>query len=389
MRALLVVVLVVGLRAGTAGADYAETEQRLKGAGVDPALRARIHKAIDGAVDYLVSQQRPKGSFHSRTYMAHPIGATALAGLALRHAGTRRAKAAAAKALRFVARADGKGRSEVRTRTYDAGIMAMFLMPDRAHPALAAHIARALSASQGTYNGWWGYALAENGSTRGVAANLSTTQFAALGLWAAARNGARVPRQVWRTHLESLIRTQAKDGSWAYYQVAGRKIAGYPTGTMMGAANFALAEQAMGEALRNDKKLYRQVLAARLRMLDAVRRDGKRILQGNALPVVSQAFDFYALYALEKACLFLGLERLGDTYWYREGARDLLAVQNKDGGWGNPRIRSAPRTQFRRSDVVDTAFGLLFLLRSSATYRPVTPRPVDHRPVTGTPKPAK
>lgn len=92
--------------------------------------------------------------------------------------------------------------------------------------------------------------------------NLSTAQFAALGLWATSRHGVTVPSRVWRKHLESLVTHQTKTGSWPY---GPRAPIGYPTGTMMGAANFALAEKALGDDLRKDPVFYRKVLAARLR----------------------------------------------------------------------------------------------------------------------------
>jgi len=91
MKTLLALLLL----AICAHADYAETEHRLKQAGVDKALRRRIHTAVDKAVAYLTAKQRKGGSWSSQRSLQwklwHPREAeTVFASLALRHAGWRR-----------------------------------------------------------------------------------------------------------------------------------------------------------------------------------------------------------------------------------------------------------------------------------------------------------
>ena len=81
---------------------------------------------------------------------------------------------------------------------------------------------------------------------------------------------------------------------------------------------------------------------------------------------------------MEKCCLFAGLERIGEVAWYEAGARTLLSRQGADGGWdADPHGRVPGDAAPRRGDLLDTAFALLFLLRSSEAYRPTTPSPVD------------
>jgi hypothetical protein len=92
--------VAVAAHAGTARADHEETERRLKTAGIDPALREKIHGAIDRAVAFLLAHQTPEGRFHGPDVApAWQVGATTLCALALRHAGTPPARAGAAKSL--------------------------------------------------------------------------------------------------------------------------------------------------------------------------------------------------------------------------------------------------------------------------------------------------
>ncbi len=90
--------------------------------------------------------------------------------------------------------------------------------------------------------------------------------------------------------------------------------------------------------------------------------------------------------------MFLDLEEVGGLAWYPAGARWLLARQAPDGGWGAgvwqaergaPGRGGPPGAQATgTSQVVETAFALLFLLRVSESHRPTTPRPVDPPPAT-------
>ena len=68
--------------------------------------------------------------------------------------------------------------------------------------------------------------------------------------------------------------------------------------------------------------------------------------------------------------------------WYRAGAEWLCDRQDEDGGWGGEQEEHVLGGILTGKEI-DTAFALLFLLRTSESYAPVTPRPVDFAMVVG------
>ncbi len=382
-----------------AHADYEETERRLKTVGVDDALRADVHRAIDRAVAWFAERQISDGSWLDPGTWAGGWGSrtalSAISALAVRHAGTPAAREVSAKALRFLF-VRQKTRDEVVNFVYTAGLASMLLMADGSYPKVHETIAQGIASALDARTGWFGYCGRLNGfivpSVPDVV-QLSSTQFAALGLWAASRRGFEAPKDLWIRHARGLVATQTKTGSWAY--VPNPALPGYSTGTFMGLANLLLCERQLGD-LSADPELAKRLLAAKTLGLGALRRDAAAILDSLAAgrdgswSYEGERWSYYGLYAMEKACIFAGIEKLGDVGWYEQGARGLLAMQEKDGGWGIGSYR-ANGTRFpARSDVLSTAFALLFLLRASEVYRPETPSPVDaprERPVTPAPQP--
>ena len=392
---LLRSILLAALAAlpASARADFEETEHRLKSAGVAPALRERVHASIDAAVVYLKKIQRPDGSFPNTR---HPIwaaaqefeGITALCALAARHAGTTDGVAVARKAIDWLVPPGKSAREGAREKVYAAGILLMLLQADNARPEAVRELSARMAASVSRTTGWWGYYLrdpADEEAMKSVESdlhNLSTTQFAALGLWAAGRAGAPAPAEVWRRHLESLVGTQSAEGSWPY---ALRGLHGekepspYRTGTFMGLANLLLARAALAKDPGTGAELRAKAAAAEDRARRLLEMEGPSLLRDlrRGYPLGQEGFALYDLYALEKAAVFAGLEELGGVPWYASMAEVLVDVQNPDGGWGSLYGGQDESRWHRLSGPVTTAFALLILVRASETYRTETPRPVD------------
>ena len=73
-------------------------------------------------------------------------------------------------------------------------------------------------------------------------------------------------------------------------------------------------------------------------------------------------WQYYYLYALERAGIFFGTETFGAHEWYVEGARYLLGEQKDDGSWMTAKANHA---------IWDTCFAILFLRRATRPLRDV------------------
>jgi hypothetical protein len=371
----------------SASADYEETELRLKTAGVDEALRKKIHSAIDRGVEWLCKHQREDGGFEadafagmlSGTKKSSSPGYSALCALALRHAGTPRAMEAFSQARAYLLAEKSATLKHLQAHVYESGIAAMILMADRGDRALAQRFADGLVKGLSDW-GWWGYGTIFDAGPM----NLSTTQFGALGLWAARRAGAMVPPAAWRQVAAGHVRTQSPSGLWGYTigtaGIEGPSDSSYPQGAFMGLANVLLAQAALGKDV--PKSLGVSLAAARQRAIGALAVAVPRFLAAYERgdpedPDLAIYHPHYCLYALEKACVFAQLEVIGGVPWYERGARAILAKQEQQGSWAPTTIGSVAPFEGRLDA---TAFALLFLLRSSSAYRPTTPRPVDAKP---------
>lgn len=362
---------------------------------------------------YLAAQQRPDGTFSLPAPARGVRGVTLLCALALRHAGTPASVAPVEKAVAHLFPAAGTAADDLPGDVYGASIALMLLhaigrdQPEA--PLLAARLARGLDAG----TGWWGYGTPKGAVTTPYhdgTPNLSTAQFACLGLWAARRMGIEVAPSVWQTHAEALLTTQSARGSWPYgpkgtrgsweRSTPGRD--GYFTGTCMGVANLLLAREALKGIPDVQPEFSARIEAAIQRALDSMGADGMTrlrdprggemyfdggaVVQNKTVPfsVLSPGFGpYYTLYALEKACLFADWEALkskakaGKVAWYASMATWLLSMQDADGGWAPALPKGEPE---QPTNVVDSALALLILVRSPQTAHPTTPRDVDARP---------
>ena len=70
--------------------------------------------------------------------------------------------------------------------------------------------------------------------------------------------------------------------------------------------------------------------------------------------------NYYYLYGLERTGILFGADKIGDHFWYPEGAKFLLKDQNADGSWGR---RTKPEDKDRITH--DTCFAILFLKKAT------------------------
>jgi hypothetical protein len=408
---LFALLLGIGLGSGPA---TAEDEERPEPGVPDAELQEAINKAIDTGAAWLRREQSPSGALGgvvARGSLHHEIGTTALAGLALLAAGNKRGDDCVDKVYGYCKTKDELYSDAGGRRTYDTGILLMFLTkywrkeepkeepkagtrPGRSskNPCdlppevmrwvqdLASWLVRVRKPTTST----WGYPQHRDDN--------SNTQYAFLGLRAARDCGAKIPPAVFLQSAKTYVDRQEKDGpkvprilrspdprmkdyvigmdrarGWSYLQEPF-----LATGSMTtsGIAILAICNDALTHPAR--AKTYAGELERKV--ITSIH-DGFAWLDKNWAvdknPGLGAAWHFYYLYGLERAAAFGRRDLIGLHDWYIDGARYLVGEQQGDGRWstGNMGIDDT----FEASDVVDTAWAILFLARAT---RPMPPLPV-------------
>ena len=79
-------------------------------------------------------------------------------------------------------------------------------------------------------------------------------------------------------------------------------------------------------------------------------------------------WHYYYLYGLERAAVLGDRDLLGEHDWYLLGARYLLDMQKAGGRWSTGTLGTK---EYEASDVLDTAWAILFLKRATEPLPPV------------------
>ena len=204
------------------------------------------------------------------------------------------------------------------------------------------------------FPGSWSYTASKNRP-----GDNSNTQYALLGLLAATESDFKVDRRVWteaRRHLET---TQKLNGAWGYQDRGGPAFASM---TCAGISGLIIAGHRLYEGLET---LDEGTIAH-------CGEGGSNEKLGNALNWLAMHFSvlensgynqqwlYYYYYGLERAGRLSGNRYFGAADWYREGARELVAKQDRaEGFWrgsNNP----------ENNPLIATSFSLLFLAKGRA-----------------------
>lgn len=192
-------------------------------------------------------------------------------------------------------------------------------------------------------SGLWSYR-----PSTGNAFDHSNSQFALLGLHAAAQVGIKIPDGVWNRARQTLLRTQNDDGGWAY-RASGDS---YGSMTAAGVADLLIVgdqfqqgqERGFRDGAASNCGKYRanKPLAAGLAWLG-------QHFRPDTNPLGNRLYTNYWLYAVERCGILSGRRSFGPHDWYREGAAYLVLAQRFDGTWNG--------------SLVDTCFAVLFLAK--------------------------
>ncbi len=310
----------------------------------------QINTAIDRGVKWLLERQLLDGSW-GQDQGGYRNGTTALAIYTLAKSGVSPRHPAILEGLAYLG-------ESATARTYSIGchMMALEALHNDEYLPWMEELLGDLISWQSRSSGTWGY---PHGNP-----DLSCTQFAALGLRAAAESGLEVPQKVWvnlaNGVLDHQLKQQKVEVKLTEKYGNRRDIAGFSyrpvnpkrdTGSMTvaGIATLMICRKGLGDRLdsRLASKIDKQIDYG-LNWLTQY-----WSVSGN--PRVGRNWLYYYLYGVERVGSVLDIESIGHYEWYWEGAEVILNNQDKEGGWSDPWGRSQSAT----------CFAVLFLERAT------------------------
>ncbi|MHB1037182.1 MAG: hypothetical protein ACYC0Y_21395 [Pirellulales bacterium] len=327
-----------------------------------PPVKASIDRAIGFLESPLANDAR--------------LGAQALVGLALVKNGappTHPKILAAVKAIREeLQKAPISAGTAQPIDIYSAGLSVIFLValdPSRYRPEIESLLAY-LGRRQKPHGGW-GYDAQETGDT-------SMTQYGVLSSWEATQVGFRVPMASVERVTLWLLKTQDPSGGFGYQGVMSSTV----VPVRQSEVRHSLTAAGLGSLYILTDLLAMKSVAKEENLppaLKEVRRDKPepaprtqipaewvRVVQtrGNAwmqanYKIDAEPYTHYYLYALERYHSFREKAEHrseAEPKWYNDGAEFLIKTQQADGSW---------KGDSGTGLTTDTAFGVLFLLRSS------------------------
>ncbi len=265
-------------------------------------------------------------------------------------------------------------------RTYSVSLQAMALERlDRAkYKGRIAECAQFLVDNQ-CLNGQWSYGLplaappgteVKKRRDGPISGNNSCSAFAMLGLRACADAGVAIPPDTferaarwWRdSRLTDATAPAGQERSGWCYMREENPHRPYGSMTAGGLASLVIADRLSGQDWKRDRAAQAGLNWVTFHFT-AIEHYGpveelmaKEMISDTPNPMTE---FYYYLWAVERAAVLCGLEKLGDHDWYEEGMREILAGQRPDGSWYGGAKRCQPAW--------DTCFAILFLTRSTRT----------------------
>ena len=306
----------------------------------DPELQKRINDAITRGAQAVIDMQELDGSW-SHAIGKYGSGQTGLALYALLKSGLPQDHPTIQRGLEFIVQ-------NPPDMTYSAGcvMMALGSLSGTDHDELLEELAeRMISWQDGS--GGWGYPHPN--------IDLSNTQYAVLGLRAAATRGIKIPKRVWERAAKYALNVQESGNRRAArgFRYHG---GGGATGSMT-AAGIAVLSVASQQVKRPPRD-WTAALGKGLAWIEE-----NFTVDINPYPGSNEGHQNthhrYYQYGLERVGSLMNVEQIGEHDWYSAGALQLCDSQNDQGKWGGQH---------------DTCFGLLFLTRATSKNKPTSGR---------------
>ena len=307
---------------GARSVDYLHTGDRLLAQG-------DINEAIDHGVDWLIGAQLRDGSWPFEQHR-YRNGQTGLVLYALLKSGVSANHPAIQRGFAIL-------EGELPKMTYSAGceLLVLASLPGDEQVERMETIVELL-------HDWERRGFAYPDGTE----DLSNTQYAALGFFAAASKGIKIPNKSWQQLVLYTLNLGDGEGGFGYrptWEANGSM-------TSAGLTVLSLSLMQLGE---------------KGNLAGAKRREARRAIDGGiewfaknfsreSNPLGAQRWHPYYLYGVERVCAIEKIDMIGEHPWYWEGASWFVTNQNPDGSWlgGGDRY-------------FQTSFALLFLSRAT------------------------
>ncbi|MHC4513195.1 MAG: prenyltransferase/squalene oxidase repeat-containing protein [Planctomycetota bacterium] len=247
------------------------------------------------------------------------------------------------------------------TQTYDLSLRLMLMTNLRNYPerrSAAARDAKRLLMNQ-TQGGGFSYGLGKGGKW-----DLSNTQYAALGLRAAANLGFKIPMRCWKSLAAATITAQGDDGGFGYSTARAGRVHSTASMTVAGIAVLQICGQHLPSKTVADLELPERIEHGWDWMAEHKSDIGDRATRN----------CFYFHYGLERACILSEVKEIDGKDWYRSGAEMFVRLQLRGGGWFSTVDTGGGAARAGAGNPVSTAFAILFLRRKfQKLLSPITP----------------
>ncbi len=183
----------------------------------------------------------------------------------------------------------------------------------------------------------------------------SRSQYAVLGMWAAAQSGVEVPDSYWRMVEEAWRRNQETSGGWTYMSPKDNEHPATPGMTTVGVATLLITQ----EYLRAQDGVQCKGNQTNDAIEKGIKWLGENMDKFATDKSYSRDFPYPTLYAYERVGVASGLRYFGGVDWYDKGSTWAIKKQSEAGNWG-----SGQSSLF--SSVAETSFAMLFLAKGRA-----------------------
>ena len=191
--------------------------------------------------------------------------------------------------------------------------------------------------------------------SRNPGEDLSSTQFALLGLRAASQAGypvSRVSPKTWSSAADYVRKLQRPSGGFRYGHTGGPEATG--SMTACGIVSLVICREQLERNKQAPPDWIEPVLKKAIVAFTGLYQPAQNSREGGG----DVWHNYYYMYGVERTGGILGRKEFGGADWYLRGATHLVGAQQQDGKW-------VDESAVKPRDVLGTCYALLFLKRAT------------------------